>query len=208
MARSGVPATLAECVDGVLNAAGLNRAAPAAKTMSTRVARPSTIAAGFMLTGRPTGGRGGAGGSVVVVDDSSMTGEPTTARGSDSFAGSTPAEVVDRPVAGAEAPAGGPGQGPVDESLGGPHGLQRFGAAGQAGRDGRRQAAPRAVVVAGGHPGRGQDDRLAAVDEDVGRSLAGEVSALHDDGPAAEGEQLLGRLDHPLDRGQVGRLAS
>src|ERR1700722_6892454 len=112
VARSEVPATLVECLLGVLTGAGLNRAAPPAKTMSTSVARPSTIAAGFMLTARRGGGRGGAGGSVVVVDASSMTGEPRTEPGADSFAGITPAEVVDGPVAGAETPAGRPGQGP------------------------------------------------------------------------------------------------
>src|SRR5580658_1791173 len=105
-------------------------------------------AAGFMVNGRPAGGRGGAGGeavasasaaAAVVVDDSSMRTEPRTPPAGPSLAAVPPAEVVDRPVAGPEAPPCRALDGAVDEVLGRPHGLERVGAQCEAGRDGGRQ---------------------------------------------------------------------
>ena len=91
--------------------------------------------------------------------------------------------------------------------LGRRDGLERVGAEGQVGGDGRRQRAAGAVVVAGRDPvGLEQDDGPGRARHDVGgraRPVPAparcQVAALHHHGAGAEGPELLGRRHHGVD---------
>ena len=114
--------------------------------------------------------------------------------------------------------AAAPSRARCDEGLGRPDRLERLDPEGQAGGQGRREGAPGAVVVGGGHPLGLEDlDPRRPGHHVGGPAPAGalEVAALdHHDG-GTEGAELLGRLGHGLGgpegaqaaAGEQGRLA-
>ena len=172
---------------------------------------PGTIMAARMLKPVRGGGRGGAPPSGAATSLGAASCRVIARR---AYVPLRPPEMVDGPVPGPEPPSGPAGQAPGHEGLGRPHRRRAHRRpARQVRRDGRRQRAPRAVVVAGDHPHRLEHgDPFGAGHDVVGR--IGEVAPLHHHVAGAPGPDQLGRLGHGrhahqlvhVDAGQGGRL--